>query len=362
MAGLDGHLREVVRREAATWSAVDGRLGEPLELLGDYLAGGKRLRPMFFLYGHVAAGGDPRDPRAMDVAAALELLHAFAILHDDVIDGSDRRRGRPALHVALADTHRARRLNGDGRRYGDGMAVLVGDLALTCADRLVGAVCATGRAGTGDDAARGSRRAVTAEVAGAVRRVWDDLRTELVMGEFLDVAAAAEGRATPGEALVVARYKSGAYTVERPLHLGAALAGRFDELGPALSRFGQPLGEAFQLRDDLLGVYGAAEVTGKPVGEDLREGKQTLLVGLGRQMAPAADQPLLARIGAADLTGQEVAAIAGLLDRCGARRAVEHQIQRRHDSALAALAAAPIDAAARRRLAELAERTLWRTA
>ena len=354
---------------------MDRRLGQPLELLGRYLEGGKRLRPMFFLCGHVAAGGDPLAPEAMDVAAALELLHAFAILHDDVIDGSDRRRGRPALHVALADDHRARRLNGDGRRYGDGMAVLVGDLALTCADRLLGSVCAAGRPGTSETAAAGragtsetaaadaaGSPVITAEVALAVRQVWDDLRTELVMGEFLDVTAAAEGRATPGEALVVARYKSGAYTVERPLHLGAALAGRFDELGPALSRFGQPLGEAFQLRDDLLGVYGAAEVTGKPVGEDLREGKQTLLVGLGRQMASAADQPLLARIGAADLTAQEVAAIAALLDRCGARRAVEHQIERRHDSALAALAAAPIAETARRRLADLAERTLWRTA
>ena len=343
---LEGHLQGILEREAQLWAAVHGRLDEPLELLGQYVAaGGKRLRPTFFLCGHAAAGGDPLAPAALDTAAALELLHAFALLHDDVIDGSDRRRGRPALHVALAADHRRRDLVGDARRFGEGVAVLVGDLALTCADRLIG-----GLAEHQPDAAP------------AVRRVWDELRTELVMGEYLDVAVAAEGRATPGEALVVARYKSGAYTVERPLHLGAALAGRLAEIGPSMSAFGQPLGEAFQLRDDLLGVFGAEGLTGKPVGEDLREGKQTLLMGLARQMAAPADQPLLDRVGAPDLAAGEVTAIAALLERCGARRAVEHQIERRYRAALDALAAAPVDGMARHRLSDLAERSLWRAA
>ena len=364
--GLDDHLQAVLDREAERWAAVHGRLDEPLELLGGYVAaGGKRLRPTFFLCGYAAAGGDPRSPAALDAAAALELLHAFALLHDDVIDGSDRRRGRPAMHVALAAGHRHRRLNGDARRFGEGVAVLVGDLALTCAERLIGALCLNGPQPNGPQPAGPQLTGVGPAAAGAaaaVRAVWDELRTELVMGEYLDVAVAAEGRATPGEALVVARYKSGAYTVERPLHLGAALAGRLDDLGPAFSAFGQPLGEAFQLRDDVLGVFGAEAVTGKPVGEDLREGKQTLLLGLARQMAGPADQPLLDRVGAPDLAPGEVAAIAALLDRCGARRAVEHQIERRYRAALEALAAAPLDGPARCRLGELAERSLWRAA
>lgn len=162
--------------------------------------------------------------------------------------------------------------------------------------------------------------------------------------------------------MLVARFKSGAYTVERPLHLGAALAGRLPELAPALTGFGRPLGEAFQLRDDLLGVFGSEAETGKPVGEDLREGKPTLLLGLTRRLAGPAGAGLLERVGRPDLSAGEVGRLARLMEECGARAAVEQAIADRQAAALDALAGAPVEPGPRRCLQDLAGRCLWRAA
>jgi geranylgeranyl diphosphate synthase type I len=337
-AEVEAHVRGVLERERARWSLVDGWLAEPVDLLADYvLGGGKRLRPLFCRYGYLGAGGDPDDGGWLDVAAGLELLHAFALLHDDVMDGSAQRRGRPAMHRRLADDHHRGQWRGEPRRFGEGVAVLLGDLALTCADRLV-------RHGHPD-----------------VGPVWDELRIELMMGQYLDVAGASRGTLPVEQALLVARYKSGAYSVERPLHLGAAQAGR---AGPArlqaYTAFGQPLGEAFQLRDDLLGVFGDERVTGKPVGEDLREGKPTVLLALARRRTAGADAQRLARVGAADLTDDEVDDLRRLLVDCGAVAATERMIEQRHAEALDALDAMPIDEAVRDRLRELAARAAWR--
>jgi geranylgeranyl diphosphate synthase type I len=338
-AEVEDHLRAVLRRERDRWAAIDPWFAEPVDLLTrSTLAGGKRLRPLFCRYGFLAAGGDPHDRCWLDVAAGIELLHSFALIHDDVMDGSARRRGRPALHRCLDETHRRAGWRGEARRFGEGVSVLVGDLAFACADRLVRAA--------GD----------------AVGAVWDELRTELMMGQYLDVVGACRGGLPVERALLVARYKSGAYTVERPLHLGAVLADADADLVEAFSAFGRPLGEAFQLRDDLLGVFGDEATTGKPVGEDLREGKPTVLLALARDLVGLRHARLLAIVGTPDLDEGDVARLRALLVDCGARDAVEQLIADRHAHALAALDGAPVPEAIGARLRSLAARAAWREA
>jgi geranylgeranyl diphosphate synthase type I len=328
---VDRRLRELLATEAARWSSLDPRMGRIVDdLRGVVLEGGKRLRPAFCLWGHQGAGGSCEDVRAVDVAAGLELLHTFALLHDDVMDGSDTRRGSPSLQRRLAGEHEANRLAGDPRRFGDGLAVLVGDLAFALADRLL------------------------SNAPPAARAVWDELRIELTMGQFLDVWTTAHGEVDVATACRIVRYKAARYTVERPLQLGAALAGAADRLAPHYSAYGVPVGEAFQLRDDLLGVFGTPEVTGKPVGDDLRQGKPTVLLALARARAEGNAAAVLRRAGAADLTPEEIDRMCEVLVDCGARDAVERSIDERLGRGLDALSRAPIPDAARQALRDLA--------
>src|SRR5438045_3646198 len=318
--------------EVERWAALDDSLKEPLVYLRDLvLAGGKRLRPAFCHWGFVGAGGAPDDPMVIDAGAALELLHTFALVHDDVMDGSGRRRGMATVHRAFEDRHAAAGWSGEGRRFGEGVAILVGDLAFVYADILLAAAPAV-----------------------AVH-VFSELRLEVNIGQYLDLLGTARRDATPELAERICQYKSGKYTIERPLHLGAALAGRFDDLAPSYTAYGMPLGEAFQLRDDLLGVFGDSSLTGKPVGEDLREGKPTALFALTRQRAGGKAADLLARrFGQADLTPEEVVAIQAVMDETGARREIAERIDRLVAESLDAIAAAPIAADARSELIDLA--------
>lgn len=334
---VDARILGLLDGEIARWAEVDPDLTTPLGALRDLVAaGGKRLRPAFCHWAFVGAGGDPDDPRVVDAGAALELLHTFALVHDDVMDGSDQRRGRPAVHRAFVDDHAARGWHVDPRRTGEGAAVLVGDFAFVYADQVLG------------------------PVPPAARAVYDELRLELCVGQYLDLVGTASGSRDAERALRIERYKSGKYTVERPLHLGATLVRDDPGLRAALSAVGLPLGEAFQMRDDLLGVFGDASVTGKPVGEDLREGKLTPLVAAAAARTSGADATLLARIGAPDLSDAEITALQDLLDGTGARATIEETIGRRADEAVRALAVAPIRPDARRALTDLARFTAWR--
>ena len=323
--------------ELVRWREVDTDLVEPLVALRDLItAGGKRLRPAFCHWAFVGAGGDPDNAVAIDVGAALELLHTFALVHDDVMDGSDFRRGRPAVHRRFITEHERAAWRSEARRFGEGAAILVGDFAFVYADILFAAA------------------------PPAARPVFDELRLELCVGQYLDLVGTASGSSERTKAERIERYKSGKYTVERPLHLGAALAGRLDELAAPLSAVGLPLGEAFQLRDDLLGVFGDAEVTGKPVGDDLREGKLTPLVAAAVARADGSAAALLDRLGSPDLTTGEIAALQAVLVETGARGEVEAAIERRVDQGLAALAVAPLTAEARQALEELGTFVAWR--
>lgn len=325
-------INELLAGEVSRWEAVDSLLAEPLETLRDLIvAGGKRLRPAFCHWGFVAAGGDHDDPRLVDCEAALELLHTFALLHDDVMDGSSTRRGRPTVHRRHANRHDAAGWQGESRRFGEGVAILVGDLAFVYADALL--------SGKGDE----------------VSQIFTDLRLEVNVGQYLDLVGTAQGGVDEAGARRICRFKSGLYTVERPLHLGAALAGRSD-LVEGFSRYGAPLGEAFQLRDDLLGAFGDEAATGKPVGEDFREGKPTVLHALAIASGDSATQSALKEhFGQADLNPDGIDAIRAAYEASGARSAVEDSIASLVDEALGALIGLPIVDKARVELIALAE-------
>jgi geranylgeranyl diphosphate synthase type I len=310
--------------EIEYWTAADCELSDPLTALRDLvLAGGKRLRPAFCHWAFVGAGGDPDDTLVIDGGAAIELLHTFALIHDDIMDGSSTRRGSDTIHVTFEQRHALSGWQGEARRFGEGVAILVGDLAFVYADKLL-----------------------TAAPPDAVR-VFNDLRVEVNVGQYLDLVGTAKGRVGHDAAARISRYKSGKYTVERPLHLGAALAGHLGELEQSLSAFGLPLGEAFQMRDDLLGVFGNPAATGKPVGEDLREGKPTVLFATAVQLADPRAAKVLQRYGASDIDDDEISVLQEVLVDSGAVESVEQAID--------ALARASLAPEARTALAELAE-------
>ena len=328
---VEARIDGLLEAEAARWGLVDPELLPPLEALRRFiLDGGKRLRPAFCHWAFVGAGGDPADPSVVDAGAALELLHAFALLHDDVMDGSHLRRGHACVHVDFTARHVAGGWRGEARRFGEGVAILVGDLAFVYADLLM----------------------ISAPPA---TEVFNELRIELNIGQALDLIGTAEARRDRPMARRIACYKSGKYTVERPLHLGAALMGRMGDLAEPLSAYGLPLGEAFQMRDDILGTFGDPAVTGKPVGEDLREGKPTVLYAAARDAAdPAADR-VLDRYGAQDLTEDDVAELQEVLIETGAVARVEGAIDELVAEAIVSLDAAPIVPEARAALADLAQ-------
>jgi len=328
---VETRIAGVLEVEVERWSAVDPDLAEPLCALRDLVgAGGKRLRPAFCHWAYVGAGGRPEDSAVVDAGAALELLHTFALVHDDIMDGSATRRGTDTVHVQFEADHALDGWRGEARRFGEGVAILVGDLAFVYADQLL------------------------AGAPAAAHHVFNELRLEVNVGQYLDLLGTARGRVNECTARRISRFKSGKYTVERPLHLGAALAGRLDDLAAPLSGYGLPLGEAFQLRDDLLGVFGDADVTGKPVGEDLREGKPTLLFAIAAKQASTADAAVLGRYGAADLDEDDVAALQDVFLTSGAVETVEGNIDRLVGEAVEALDHADLEGGAGHALVELA--------
>jgi geranylgeranyl diphosphate synthase type I len=307
------------------------------------LDGGKRLRPQFCYWGFRATGASD-DENIIKAAAALELLQACALVHDDVIDGSDTRRGAPAVHRRFAALHRSSGWYGDPERFGQAAAILLGDLALIWADSAL--------AQSGFDPAALQRAAP----------VWDAMRVEVMCGQYLDVVEQARGGGSVERALRVARFKSAKYTIERPLHLGAALGAGTPELMTAFSSYGLPLGEAFQLRDDVLGVYGDPEVTGKPAGDDLREGKRTALVAYAVETAnPAQAEVLRARLGDPQLDTDGVTVLRDVIAATGAVARVEELIAERAAEAVHALDSATMDDSARAALVELAQTATTRT-
>ncbi|WKU07087.1 polyprenyl synthetase family protein [Micromonospora sp. HUAS LYJ1] len=319
------------------------------ELESFVLRGGKRVRPAFVWLGWLGAGGDPGGPRAHAVlraGAAFELLHAAGLIHDDIIDASLTRRGHPSAHVAFAERHRARRFSGDPAAFGVGTAIVIGDLALIWADALLG------DSGLPTDAQT------------RVAPVWSAVRAEVMYGQLLDLINQAGDNEDVESALRVDRYKTASYTVQRPLQFGGAVAGADPALTTAYGSYGTDIGIAFQLRDDLLGVFGDPTVTGKPSGDDLREGKRTVLLATALTLADAHDAAsadyLRTKIGT-DLTADELDRVRTILVDVGAVARIETQISMRGERALAVLDASDATDLAKRHLAELAVTVLQRS-
>ncbi|MDH6579988.1 polyprenyl synthetase family protein [Kitasatospora sp. MAP5-34] len=341
---VNAALAEFMDGQSVLLAKISPQLVPTVDALREFLLdGGKRLRPAFCYWGWRGAGGSAGSEGIAHAAAALELLQASALVHDDLMDRSDTRRGLPSVHRRFEALHRDSGWRGDREQYGASAAVLLGDLLLIWCDELF------------------IRSGLPSAQVLAAKPAFDLMRTEVMVGQYLDVLEPVAGDSADEGALERARtvlhYKSAKYTIERPLQVGALLAGADPELVAAYSAFGLPLGEAFQLRDDLLGVFGDPAVTGKPAGDDLREGKRTLLVAHAmRGLAKADARHLDERLGAPDLTADEIPVLRTLVERSGAAELVEHRIDELMREALTALDSAPlVDGAARTVLLALAE-------
>lgn len=240
-------------------------------------AGGKRVRPAFLYSGYIAAGGKAH--AAVTLASlCVEFLHTFALIHDDIIDRSDTRRGKPTAHKAFESLHKSSKFLGDREHFGLSSAILAGDLAFTFAEEIL------------------TSSPFPQERLRRARYFFDQMKFQVITGEYLDVLGSYKKRLTEEEVLNILEYKTAKYTVERPLQIGAVLAGAEVDILEAFTAYGIPLGQAFQLQDDIFGVFGDAKKMGKPVGSDIREGKKTVLIAKTYEWASKKEEQLLDRV------------------------------------------------------------------
>ena len=349
LARVDTRMAEVVDDLERVWTDELGPPGAVVDILADrdlpellrglVGTGGKRIRPSMCLWGWVVAGGRRDDRGAADVlqvATALELLHIFALIHDDVMDESASRRGQPSVHTLAAQLHLHSGGRGSAARFGDSIAVLVGDLAHAEADHLV------------------------SSLPGPMRAIWRVLVVELVRGQSRDLTGSAAGRRDLEHARQVAQAKSGCYTVWRPLQLGATAAGADRGTVEVLAAYGAEVGEAFALRDDLLGVWGDPARTGKPAGDDLLSGKPTVILSLAHELLQGPARHVLERVGTPALSPADVAFLQDALRAGGVVDAVESRISAHVHAAVAALDADGLDPQGVAGLTQMAHRIAWR--
>jgi len=352
LADIRMRVQRDLTQYLATQTSYLGDIGSELvpvaEAINSFLLdGGKRLRPLFAYCGYLASGGED-DEAIIAAVASLELLQACALIHDDLMDASDTRRGRPSIHRWFEGLHQNEELLGSPAHYGSSAAILLGDLALVWADQMLH------QSGIGEAALL---RALP---------VHDEMRVELMAGQFLDIHEQALSTQSVARSLKIARYKSGKYTVERPLHFGASLAladpAKLEKYFAIFSEFGLPLGEAFQLRDDLLGVFGDPSVTGKPAGDDLREGKRTVLMAMTSDRANEHQEGVIDRyFGAKNLSAEGIAELRSVITDTGARQHVEDLIDKLTSTSLDALNRDEIQLGPHTLLTELANTAVQRT-
>lgn len=344
---IDEALQSFVDRQRPLLDAELSQLSPLLTALDVLLSGGKRLRPAFCYWGWRGSGGADR-PDFFTAAASLELLQAAALIHDDVMDGSDTRRGKPSVHRRFEAMHTKSGWRGSPEAFGAGAAILLGDVCLTWCDAMF------------------QSSGLPAEALRRGRPIFDVMRTEVMCGQYLDLLGQARGLEPGGlpmveAALRIVRLKSAKYTIERPLQLGAAMAGAVGS-AEALSAYGLPLGVAFQLRDDVLGVFGDPAQTGKPAGDDLREGKRTVLIALTLERAtPEQAATVESLLGDPGLNPAGVELLREVIVATGALDACERMIDRYAADAEAALSAAPLTTEAREALSELTVAATART-
>ncbi len=351
---VDARISEFLQSRDIILSRVAPELAPFARYSRDLLSGGKRFRAQFCYWGWravspantaTAVPSERELDSLVDLCAGLELFHAAALVHDDIIDNSDTRRGMPAVHRRFESLHAEQGWRGDGRSFGEGSAILLGDLLLAWSDEVV---------------SRAVLGAPTPETFVATREAVDLMRTEVTLGQYLDLLeerawATTEAERSLERAERVIVYKSAKYSVEAPLVIGASLRGASVAQLDSLRRFGLPLGIAFQLRDDLLGVFGDAARTGKPSGDDLREGKRTVLVSITRSRLDASSRRLFDELlGDPDLDESQIRMLQQTMRETGAVLEVETMIADRLRTALSELDRAPIGDSARAELASLA--------
>lgn len=317
---IDRALEDFLSEATAQLNAIDGHLTPVSSALRDFLSGGKRLRPLFAIAGYVGAGGsqEPAHLEAIYKASlSLELLQACALIHDDMMDGSDTRRGAPAIHKRFEREHHERSGVGVSETFGSAAALLLGDLALVLSTQAL------------------HQSGISATQLSSVNPIFDAMKVELMAGQYLDMHAGSRDDVSIDDALKIAIYKSGKYTIERPLHFGGALALAESELFDVYSEYGIPLGIAFQLRDDLLGVFGDSSVTGKPAGDDLLEGKRTALIAFAlSNLSPLDAAAFKKSFGNRGADRGEIDAMRDLVNRSGAVEFIEKIIAEKTTLAL----------------------------
>ncbi|MDN5879384.1 MAG: polyprenyl synthetase family protein, partial [Micrococcaceae bacterium] len=344
---LDSMLATFLSEQRDIVTGISPTAVDLVDSVETLIQGGKRLRPRFAWWGYAGAGGDPADEAIIRAAAALELFQAAALIHDDVIDRSATRRGRPSVHKSFESTHSRLGWARDGARFGEAAALLAGDLCLSFSEQLF---------------------ATATDAGSPARRIFDGMRTQVMAGQYLDVLEESAGPSSSDSdvlerARTILRYKSAKYSTENPLLLGGALAGADDHLLAGYSAFALPIGEAFQLRDDVLGVFGNAEITGKPAGDDLREGKRTEMIAHGLLLASEEDRDFIQnRLGADDLTAAEINRMMTVLTDCGALAATEGSIAALSAQAFDALDVLSVTDQIREQLRALGKAVTERTA
>jgi geranylgeranyl diphosphate synthase type I len=358
---VSAEISAFVREQSSVLDSMGPELVPVHLMASQMLCGGKRMRPAFCVWGYVAAAGIPTNEELkplLSAAGSLDVLHVSALIHDDLMDSSDLRRGRPAAHRQFEALHANAGWLGDSAAFGKAGAILLGDLLVMWSAQMLH--------GAGVEQSALERALPIVEA----------MRTEVTCGQYLDMVAQAHplrkrapaiGSLRPtielalDDASRVVEYKAARYTVQRPCQMGAAIGGGDDELYFALGAYGSPLGRAFQFRDDLLGVFGDPKVTGKPAGDDLREGKRTVLVAHAYAHAGDAGQKLLLqRLGDPGLDETGISELQQVIVESGAREAVESMINEYHERALKALHDTEISEEGRAGLTALAEAAVRR--
>ncbi|WP_066301322.1 polyprenyl synthetase family protein [Arthrobacter luteolus] len=345
---LAADLEEFFGRQREVLEDVSEESVPLLDAVHSLAKGGKRMRALLNYWGWRGAGGETLGAPAVRSGVALELFQSAALIHDDIIDRSDTRRGAPSVHRHFANRHAEAAWFLDGSHFGSSAAILAGDLCLALSEEAFTSV--------GDRAGYATR----------ARAVFNRMRTEVMAGQYLDILEEVVGPGHEPERAVVRarnilRYKSAKYSIEHPLAIGGALAGASGELLASYSAFSLPLGEAFQLRDDVLGVFGDPAVTGKPAGDDLREGKRTVLIAYALGSSDTARREITAGLGRPDLSDDAVASLRRIIEDSGALATTESLIAEHTEQAFSTLATMAVDEQTRSALESLAHAAVTRT-
>ncbi|QDG66530.1 polyprenyl synthetase family protein [Pseudarthrobacter sp. NIBRBAC000502772] len=348
VAAVAGELTDFLTTRQSLMAAISPDIDPIVGSISNLVTGGKRLRALMCYWGWRGAGGEPAAQEIVTAGSALELFQAAALIHDDIIDRSDTRRGGPSVHRRFSQLHHAQGWALDSERFGQAAAILTGDLCLSFSEEAFTDI--------GAQAAAGSR----------ARLIFNLMRAEVMAGQYLDILEEVAGPVRDRAGAVtraqsIIRFKSAKYSTEHPLALGGALADAPDELLRGYSAFALPLGEAFQLRDDVLGVFGDPVTTGKPAGDDLREGKRTVLIALALGQASTAESAFIdAKLGSPDLGDADVAEIRRIIEESGALQATEVLINEFGAAAYDALEQLPLEELPKTALRKLAEATVSR--